>query len=244
MLCASEGCHEIYHLAAIKHVDRAEYDPLECVATNIEGTANVIHAARTNKVEKVVFTSSDKAVEPINIYGASKLVAEKLVIQANIGRHRTKYSVCRYGNVVASNGSAIQRWRNGENNVTDPDMTRFFILPKDAAAFVYRAMTEMEGAEVFVPKMKSTTIGELFRCVSQKEPNIVGVRPGEKKDECLVSKHENGLITDIGWCLVRWPEFNLFPSVKRGTLVSLPSGYTSMDSQRFTKEELEELCRN
>ena len=251
VLLASEGCEQVYHLAAHKGVDSAEYQPTECIATNVLGTHNVIYAARKNLVGRVIFTSTDKSVEPINIYGATKLVAEKMMVEANVGRHSTRYSVCRYGNVLGSNGSVVQKWRQGWNSVTDPNMTRFFIRPKEAANFVYSGMTYMEGGEVFIPKMKSTTIGELYSCVRKdKTFNIVGVRPGEKFHECLCSKHEADLVTDFGWCFVRWPEFGLFPSRKRGSEVEADllnqirnDGYTSFVAPRFSPEELESICQ-
>jgi UDP-N-acetylglucosamine 4,6-dehydratase/5-epimerase len=245
VLLASEGCQQIYHLAAHKGVDSAEYNVTEVTATNILGTHNVITAARQNGVERVMFTSSDKACEPINIYGGTKLVAEKMTIQANIGRHRTRYSACRYGNVLASNGSVVQKWREGWNLMTYPSMTRFFISPHNAAAFVHRAMTEMEGAEVFIPKMKSTTMRDLWDAVCPgKTFAEVGKRPGEKDDECLISKHEVSEVTDIGWAFVRWPEFKLFPSLRKGKPIPYLSGYTSRLAERFTKLELEDLCRS
>jgi FlaA1/EpsC-like NDP-sugar epimerase len=191
-----------------------------------------------------MFTSSDKAVEPINLYGATKLCAEKMIVQANIGRHRTTYACCRYGNVLASNGSVIQKWRNGWNSLTKEEMTRFFITPKNAAEFVYRSMRESEGAEIFIPKMKSTTmLGLWWHVCGEQRYHLTGSRPGEKMHECLISPHEDGHITDLGWAFVRWPEFKLFPSVRRGRAVSFPEGFTSLNAERFTKEELEGLCR-
>ncbi len=210
MLHASQGAHLVFHFAAMKSVDKAEYDPWEAVQTNIIGTKNVIEACLQNQVEKAIFTSTDKAVAPLNIYGASKLVAEKLFIQGNIGKSRTRFSVMRYGNVIGSNGSVLTKWKTkieaGKKiEITDAEMTRFFISPKNAAKFVVDSSERATGGEVFIPKMKSCTMINLARALFTylgvnksplDEADFVGIRPGEKMHEVLISSDEVELSTD------------------------------------------------
>lgn len=249
---ASKHCDLVFHFAAMKSVDKAEYDPWESVQTNIIGTKNVIEACIQNQVEKAVFTSTDKAVAPLNIYGASKLVAEKLFIQANIGRNRTRFSVMRYGNVFGSQGSVVAKWKtridsNKPLQITHEEMTRFFILPEMAAEFVVDRAYEAKGGEVFIPKMKSCTMINLARTFGESVgykvdlANVewLGIRPGEKMHEVLISQDEVDLTTDCGNFYIRWPNKNLFPVLKRGEPVK--KGFTSYDAERFSKEELLEL---
>jgi len=248
---ASKDCSTVFHFAAMKSVDKAEYDPWEAVQTNIMGTNNVIEACIKNGVDKAIFTSSDKAVSPLNIYGASKLVAEKLFVQANIGNHKTKFSVMRYGNVLASNGSVIARWKDAIKKkssirVTDKNMTRFFIVPEDAAGFVVMASYKATGGEVFVPKMKSTSMGDLwnaFQEVSGKSYDVIetGIRPGEKMHEVLISEDEMSLTTDCHDHYIRWPNEGFFPFQKRGE--PMKTHFSSKDAVRFTHEELKELIQ-
>lgn len=249
---ASEGCQLVFHFAAMKSIDHAEYNPWESVLSNIIGTKNVIEACLKNEVEKAVFTSTDKAVQPLNIYGASKLVAEKLFIQANIGRHRTRFCAARYGNVLGSHGSVLEKWRGrtllGQSlQLTHEEMTRFFLLPQQAAQFVVSRLYESEGGEVFVPKMKSTTMVNLYRAFGRymgKELDLaqaewIGVRPGEKMHEVLISEDEISLVTDCGDFFIRWPNQNLFPVLRKGNPIT--KAFTSYTSERFSEKELEEL---
>lgn len=250
---AMQDCEVVFHFAAMKSVDKAEYDPWEAVRTNIEGTKNVINACLETKVGKAIFTSTDKAVAPLNIYGATKLVAEKLFIQSNIGRHRTRFSVCRYGNVFGSQGSVVPKWKKAlaekkPLKITHQEMTRFFLLPPEAASFVVECTKEMEGGEVFVPKMKSTTMVDLamnfLRLEGRSEIRLddfewLGLRPGEKMHECLIASDEVSLVTDTHSKFIRWPEMNLFPTLKRGKKVT--KAFTSYDAERFTTAELERL---
>lgn len=247
---ATKDCHFVFHFAAMKSVNKAEYDPWEAIQTNIFGTKNVIEACIENKVQNAIFTSTDKAVAPLNLYGASKLCAEKIFIQANIGRHRTKFGVCRYGNVLASQGSVVERWSrcaNGKLPITHEEMTRFFISPKEAAQFVVDSSLEMKGSEIFIPKMKSATLINLARafCSLQnkefkmEDADWIGIRPGEKMHEVLVSEDEISMTTNTSRCFIRWPEHNLFPIQKRG--VSISKDFTSYNAERFTQEELKDL---
>lgn len=246
MILAAKDCEEVYHFAATKSIDKVEYNPFESVLTNIIGTQNVIHACRANDVKKAIFTSTDKAVAPITMYGACKLCAEKLWIQGNIGSYTTRFSAVRYGNVLGSQGSVVEKWRSGgPYKITDPNMTRFFMRIEDAAEFVMFGMKHMEGGEVFIPKMKSTTVGELFKAVvGDKEHETIGRRDDEKLHEVLISEDESGLVTAFAKHFVRWPASNYFRVYVKGTPVSMPAGgYTSENAQRFTQEELKELCQ-
>lgn len=249
---AAEGCHEVYHFAAAKRVESSEYNPGEAVETNVLGSQNVVDAVlQSDTVEKAIFTSTDKAVEPLNVYGITKALAEKMWIQANIGKHRAKFSACRYGNVWGSHGSVIERWdrqigRGEKITVIDGGMTRFFITPIQAAQFVFSSMKMMQGAEVFIPKMRSieiTKLAEWHHWGRDRELwNVIQPRPGEKIHEKLVADAEVGLVTDVGDRLVRWPEFNLFPVQKRGDPID--KIYSSETAERWTKEEIECLLRS
>lgn len=245
---ASADCEQVYHFAAMKSVDKAEYDPWEAVQTNIHGTKNVIEACLQNQVSRAIFTSTDKAVAPLNIYGASKLVAEKLFIQANIGRHRARFAVCRYGNVLGSQGSVLVKWKENlaqgkKLKITDPEMTRFFILPSKAAEFVIDSMNRMYGGEVFIPKMKSTTMLSLLSAFNKNAGDLeyVEPRPGEKVHEVLIGEDEVDLTTDCGDHFIRWPNHRLFPVLRHGVPISF--GFNSNIAERFTREELLEMIK-
>lgn len=257
---ASEHCQQVFHFAAMKSIDKAEYDPWEAVQTNIQGTKNVIEACLKNQVEKAIFTSTDKAVSAINCYGATKLVAEKLWIQANIGKHRTRFSVGRFGNMLGSNGSVFHKWKRQLEqgkalSITHEEMTRFFLLPSEAAEFILRSIETMRGGEVFIPKMKSSSMLVLAKAFQEwftKEQESLdltsvdwmGLRPGEKMDECLISPDEVDLITEEDTQFIRWPEMNLFAHQKRGEPLLMDpkfmkqKGFTSKLAERFTIEEL------
>jgi UDP-N-acetylglucosamine 4,6-dehydratase len=241
---ASLGCSVVFHLAAFKSVDKAEYDPWEAVLTNVIGTRNVILACKANNVAKAIYTSTDKAVAPVNLYGASKLCGEKLWIAGNIGGLESRFAAVRYGNVLGSNSSVVQRWRATKNHeITDERMTRFFITPKGAAEFVLQAHDRMQGGEVFIPKMKSTTVGELYHAVvgSKGSVKIIGVRPGEKYHEELISKDEVDDVTDGGDCYIRWPSASLFPCERWGDKIS--SYFNSELCERFTHKEIKEMLK-
>lgn len=249
MELATKGAHEVYLLAAVKSVDKAEYNPTEAVAINIDGAKNVIKACITNKVKKCMFTSTDKAVEPINLYGASKLAAEKLWIQANalVGGQDTTFNVCRYGNVLGSQGSVLERWgravRMGKTiDVTDPDMTRFWILKDDAAIFVDEAAQKDDCGAVYIPFMKACTMEQLSKAFLQvaeldgKNIRNIGVRPGEKMHEKLISEQEKHLVTMVDGSWIRWPSNEAFSYQRHGK--PCRTELTSENSIRLTMEEL------
>lgn len=191
---AFSGVDFVIHAAALKQVPAAEYNPMECIKTNIHGAENVVQAALANNVKQVVALSTDKAVSPINLYGATKLAADKLFIAANnyAGRHETMFSVARYGNVLGSRGSVIPFFRKlvRENAefipITDERMTRFWITLDDGVGFVLKSFMRMQGGEVFVPKIPSMKVTDVARAVAPGKPTqVVGIRPGEKLHEVL-----------------------------------------------------------
>jgi UDP-N-acetylglucosamine 4,6-dehydratase len=198
-LCrAMHGVDVVVHAAALKQVPACEYNPVEAVKTNVNGAANIIDAAIDTGVKKVLALSTDKAVNPINLYGATKLVAEKLFVQANAysGQGGTCFSCVRYGNVVGSRGSVIplfkQQRPTGRITLTDERMTRFWITLEQGVKFVIRSIEVMHGGEVFVPKIPSMRMTDLAEIMAPGcKHEIIGIRPGEKLHEMLVSRDES-----------------------------------------------------
>ena len=194
LITAFEGVDYVIHAAALKHVPIAEYNPLECIKTNIHGAENVIHAAIATGVHKVIALSTDKAANPINLYGATKLASDKLFIAANnmVGMRHTRFSVVRYGNVVGSRGSVVPYFRKiikeGAQSlpITDPRMTRFWITLPQGVDFVMKSFMRMHGGEVFVPRIPSSKITDLATAIAPHlQQNIIGIRPGEKLHEIM-----------------------------------------------------------
>jgi UDP-N-acetylglucosamine 4,6-dehydratase len=195
---AFHGVDVVVHAAALKQVPACEYNPLEAVKTNVLGAANIINAAIDRGVKRVLALSTDKAVNPVNLYGATKLCAEKLFVQANSysGFDATRFACARYGNVMGSRGSVIQVFReqrkNGRITITDKRMTRFWITLQQGVGFVLKCLSLMHGGEVFVPKIPSMNIMDLAACLAPGcEIEITGIRPGEKLHEVLVSSDES-----------------------------------------------------
>lgn len=191
---AMNGIDYVIHAAALKQVPAAEYNPTECIKTNISGAENVIHAALDNNVEKVIALSTDKAANPINLYGATKLCSDKLFVAANnfAGNKRTTFSAVRYGNVVGSRGSVVpffQKLINEKSDhlpVTDHRMTRFWITLQEGVDFVIKNFQRMSGGEIYVPKIPSVKISDLATAMAPHLPQkIVGIRPGEKLHEIM-----------------------------------------------------------
>jgi UDP-N-acetylglucosamine 4,6-dehydratase len=192
------GVDIIFHAAALKQVPATEYNPFEAIKTNINGSKNVIRAAIFNGVKKVIAISTDKCVNPINLYGATKLCAERLFVDGNLLSRESKtiFSVLRYGNVLASRGSVIpiflEQKRKGEITITDENMSRFTITLQDAVHFVLSSLHMMQGGEVFVPKLPSYTLKQLASVlVPDVKKNIIGIRPGEKMHEKMISEDES-----------------------------------------------------
>lgn len=217
MAMAMHGMDIVVHAAALKQVPALEYNPFEAVKTNIVGSQNVVEASIEAGVGKVVGLSTDKAVDPVNAYGASKLMAEKLFIQGNAyaSGTPTKFSVVRYGNVIDSRGSVIPLFKRQAKQgkaltVTDIDMTRFFITLQNACQFVADALDDMHGGEIFVPKLSSCRISYLALKIGGQNCRIeyTGIRPGEKTHECLTSAKE--IVLDQGKRLVIIPDEQWF----------------------------------
>ncbi len=194
---AMHGVDIVVHAAALKQVPACEYNPMEAIKTNILGSSNVIDAALDAGVRKVLALSTDKSVNPINLYGATKLAAEKLFVQSNAyaGGMATRFSCVRYGNVVGSRGSVVplflKQRESGKITITAEQMTRFWISLEQGVRFVVRCIEQMYGGEVFVPKIPSTTILDLAKAIApQAEIEIIGIRPGEKLHEVLISDDE------------------------------------------------------
>lgn len=194
---AFDGVDVVIHAAALKQVPAAEYNPMEAIKTNVWGASNVIDAAIDRNVKRVIALSTDKAVNPVNLYGATKLCSDKLFVAANnySGPHGTLFSVVRYGNVVGSRGSVIPFFLNARKTgvipVTDKRMTRFWITLDQAVAFVLRSLEMMEGGEIFVPKIPSMSLMDLAEAIAPGcEKRIVGIRPGEKLHEVMVTEDD------------------------------------------------------
>jgi len=194
---ALKGIDIVVHAAALKQVPAAEYNPIECIKTNIMGSENLINAAIRAGVKKVLALSTDKAVNPINLYGATKLCSDKLFVAANhlSGKDGTRFSIVRYGNVISSRGSVIPFFRDcmktGKLPITDPRMTRFWIRVEDGAKFVGKCINLMHGGEVFISKIPSMRITDLATAICPDcEQEVIGVRPGEKLHEIMVPADE------------------------------------------------------
>ena len=206
MTQAMRGVNYAIHAAALKQVPAAEYNPMECVKTNIYGAENVIHAALENDVEKVIALSTDKAANPINLYGATKLASDKLFVAANnvAGGHRTRFAAVRYGNVVGSRGSVVpffmKKISDGADHlpITDVRMTRFWITLQQGVDFVLTDFARMQGGEIFVPKIPSVRIVDLAAAMAPHLPHrIVGIRPGEKVHEVMCPADDSHLTVEF-----------------------------------------------
>lgn len=205
LLSAFENVDIVVHAAALKQVPAAEYNPIEFIKTNILGAQNIIEASLEKKVKKVIALSTDKATAPINLYGATKLCADKLFLAANntSGSKKTIFSILRYGNVMMSRGSVIPIFLNLKKNkfypVTSIDMTRFSITLIESVNFCLNLIEIAKGAEIFIPKLKSYRITDLIKSINPKAKiKIIGVREGEKLDEELISSHDSNDLFDIG----------------------------------------------
>jgi len=242
----------VIHAAALKHVPVCEYNPIEAVRTNTEGAVNVIDAALDNGVEKVIALSTDKAVQPVNLYGASKLVAEKLFIQANSysGVKKTKFGVVRYGNVIGSSGSVIPLFAkqkdSGELTITDERMTRFWITLEEGAKLVIKAAERMERGEIFIPKIPSTKITDLAEVIApDAKINKIGIRPGEKLHEVLITEQEARHALEFDNYYIIKPEFNFWKETENhtnGKSVAEEFSYSSDNNTWWlTKDEIKKL---
>jgi len=208
----------VIHAAALKQVPAAEYNPMECIKTNIHGAENIIQAALANNVEKVIALSTDKAANPINLYGATKLASDKLFVAANnMSGGRTKFSVVRYGNVVGSRGSVVPHFEKlisegaKELPITHLEMTRFWISLQEGVDFVFKDMERMQGGEIFVPKIPSVTITDLAKAMEPNLPiKIIGIRPGEKLHEIMCPADDSHLTVEFDDHFVIMPSITFF----------------------------------
>lgn len=248
---AMNGVDIVVHAAALKHVPICEYNPIEAVRTNVDGAINVINAAIDNGVEKVIAVSTDKAVQPVNLYGATKMVAEKIFIQGNsyTGDKKTIFSCSRYGNVVGSSGSVVplflKQKEKGEVTITDEQMTRFWITLDQGVRFVIKSIEIMKGGEIFIPKMQSMKIFDLADTIApEAKKKIIGIRPGEKVHETLLTKEEASHTKETGEYFIIEPEFPFWDKGNFKEHKLLPGGfsYTSDNNDKWiTKEELKKI---
>jgi len=246
----------VIHAAALKQVPAAEYNPVEFIKTNIYGSNNIISAAIESNVQKVIALSTDKAVSPINLYGATKLCAEKLFLNANaMSGQGTKFSVVRYGNVINSRGSIVPIVNNLKKEkikivpITDLNMTRFFIQIDDAVKFVIKCLKIMDKGEVFIPKMPAAKIIDLVKTIySEAKFKIIGIRPGEKINEILISEDESDTTYELKNMYVLINEnsqvkskilkkISTFRKTKKGFV------YSSNPKKMMTKTELKQILK-
>lgn len=241
----------VIHAAALKQVPAAEYNPMECIKTNINGAENVIQTAIANNVKKVIALSTDKAANPINLYGATKLASDKLFVAANniVGRGATRFAVVRYGNVVGSRGSVVPFFKakiaEGADSlpITHPEMTRFWLTLQDGVDFVLKNFERMQGGEIFVPKIPSVRITELATAYGVNlRQEIVGIRPGEKMHEvmCPADDSHHTLEFDDHFVISpsitffgRETDFTINAIGEKGTLVNSGFEYSSETNPHF-----------
>ena len=264
LFSALEDVDIVFHTAALKHVPKIEYNPFESIKTNVIGSQNVIDNSLRQNVEKVICVGTDKAVSPLNTYGATKLLMEKLFVSANnyvnSEKHKTKFVAVRYGNVLGSSGSVIPKFidmiKKGKPiSVTDVKMTRFTITMNDALEFILNATVAGKGSEIFIPKLKSYEMPILIEALSElcgkTEQEISGIRPGEKLHETLINHDEIRYAWEINnMYMLANPHYKLFndseilenyDGIKK---VEGINSYSSDTVEKITKEELKEKIKN
>jgi UDP-N-acetylglucosamine 4,6-dehydratase/5-epimerase len=258
LIQAMNGVDYVIHAAALKQVPAAEYNPMECIKTNIHGAENVIHAALANNVKKVIALSTDKAANPINLYGATKLASDKLFVAANnmAGKQKIQFAVVRYGNVVGSRGSVVPLFSKLIENksdtlpITDERMTRFWITLNQGVDFVLKNFQRMHGGEIFVPKIPSVRVVDLAKAMAPEIPHkIIGIRPGEKLNEIMCPKDDSHLTLEFDDYFVIQPTIRFIGEVdftvnqlgEKGNSVELGFEYNSGENPHFLsiKEILE-----
>jgi UDP-N-acetylglucosamine 4,6-dehydratase len=240
----------VIHAAALKQVPAAEYNPMECIKTNIHGAENVIKAAIFNQVSKVIALSTDKATNPINLYGATKLASDKLFVAANnMAGGRSKFSVVRYGNVVGSRGSVVPLFdsiiKNGDSHIpiTHKDMTRFWITLQEGVDFVLKDLERMHGGEIFIPKIPSVRIVDLAKAMApDRKINMIGIRPGEKIHEIMCPSDDSHLTLEFSDHFVIKPSIDIYDEFRdlsinnigeEGILVKEGFEYSSGSNKHF-----------
>ena len=251
---ASKNCDLVVHAAAMKQIVASERNPSEAIKTNILGASNVIEAALSNRISKVIALSTDKAANPINLYGATKLCSDKLFISANYlpGNAETKFSVVRYGNVLGSRGSVIPFFKlkiqEGEIPITDVNMTRFWITLDQSVSFVLSSINMMLGGEIFVPRIPSFRITDVAKVVAPEVPTkVVGIRPGEKLHEIMITEDDaiNTIKLDDRYVILS-PELKLKNDyIKFGDYVPSNFKYSSdLNDLWFTEKSFAELLKS
>ena len=253
---AFEGIDIVIHAAAMKHVHLAEYNPMECVKTNINGAENVIDAALESGVSDVVALSTDKAAAPINLYGATKLASDKLFIAANNikGNRDIRFSVVRYGNVMGSNGSVmpffLNKKKNGESflPITDNKMTRFNISLQDGCEMVFYAIEKAWGGEVFIPKIPSYKISDVATAIAPElEQKVVGIRPGEKLHEEMITSSDSYNTVDLGKYYAILPQKSPYSQYSKDDYkktfngIDVPNGFSYNSGENSEWETIESL---
>ncbi len=264
LVTAFEDVDIIFHAAALKHVPVIEYNPFEAIKTNVVGSQNIIDAALIQNVEKVICIGTDKAVSPLNTYGATKLLMEKLFISANNymnrEKHRTKFIAVRYGNVLGSSGSVIPKFielikKNKAVTITDTKMTRFTITMDEALEFILNATEIGQGSEIFIPKLKSyemsTLVNVLTELLGEVKQEITGIRPGEKLHEILINNDEIRYTWNISnMYMLSNPHYELFNTHDLSQMyedinkVQNINAYSSDVAEKITTEELKEKIKN
>ena len=261
LLRAMEGVDIVFHAAALKHVPKVEYNPFESIKTNVQGSQNVIDACISSNVERAICVSTDKAVSPLNTYGATKLLMEKLFVTAqrysNPEKHRTKFFAVRYGNVFGSSGSVIPRFieliKNGKKiTMTDPNMTRFNITMSDALDFILKATKEGQGSEIFVPKLKSYILSDikkvLVEILGDTGEEVIGIRPGEKLHEMLINQDDIlNTYEHKDMYLILDPQYDIdnritkYEDIKK---IESKEKYSSDTAQKLTFDEIKKLIQD
>ncbi|MBN1930568.1 MAG: UDP-N-acetylglucosamine 4,6-dehydratase (inverting) [Desulfobacterales bacterium] len=251
---AMEGVDIVVHAAALKQVPACEYNPLEAVKTNINGAQNIIDAAIDAKVKKVIALSTDKAVNPVNIYGATKLCAEKIITQGNAYSkpQGPRFSCVRYGNVIGSRGSVIPLFMNQKKNrkitITNEQMTRFWITLDQAVELVVQALSHMQGGEIFIPKIPSMKIMDLAKAIAPEcEIEFIGIRPGEKLHEILTTTEDGRNTIMFDGMYITLPNYSWWKRENYKNAQKVPEGfvYTSnSNDQWLSSEDLNEIIYN
>ena len=262
LIMAMRDVDFVVHCAALKQVPAAEYNPMECIKTNINGAENVIHSALINNVKRVIALSTDKAANPINLYGATKLASDKLFVAANnlVGDKETRFSVVRYGNVLGSRGSVVPFFKNLIDSksesfpITDRKMTRFWITLEQGVKFVIKSFERMHGGEIFVPKLPSILIVDLARAMNEEmKINIIGIRPGEKLHEVMCPSDDSHLTLEFDTHFLIKPtitfvnksDYNVNKLGEKGTPVKENFEYSSGKNDTFlTIKEIQEINKS
>ena len=261
LIRATEDVDYVFHAASLKHVPKIEYNPFEAIKTNVSGSQNVIDACLQNNVEKAICIGTDKAVSPLNTYGATKLLMEKLFVTAqrysNPKKHRTIFSAVRYGNVFGSSGSVIPKFieqikNNQKITMTDPEMTRFNITMNDALDFILKSASHAKGTEIFVPKLKSYVLSDIKNAInellSDTGSESIGIRPGEKLHESLINEDEISHAYEYeNMYMIIDPQYdhkeleNVYPKIKK---INEMKKYSSDLADRLSISELKGLIHN